>query len=160
MNPDARKRRFEDDDDNFSTHSRSRSRTPSPSAGYPDYSSDDNIYEDSEFLPDEQKEANKAYKKIMTSNFNPVYVKRVFEGLDPIPKGVLHQKFLNKNERYDVRKRVFEKATEVNGNVKAVLQVIDEDFKASTSQPEAEAPVPNSSSSSSSSWYGFGGPRK
>ena len=98
----------------------------------------------------------------MTSNFNAVYVKRVWEGLDPIPKGILHQKFLNKKDRYDARKRQFEKATEVNGNVKSVLKLVDEDFKASTSEPEPPAPNSSSSysSSSSSNWYGFGGARK
>jgi hypothetical protein len=136
MNPDrdrdAKKRKL--------THSDSgsdRSRSPSPRKSP--------IDEDA--LTDNRESARKAYEKLMKINCdNPVVVRRVFKDLDPIPKGMLEQMFMDADEEYNLRVEEFTADTRINAKVKTILAAIDPD-----QQPTEASTATTTSTSSSSS---------
>ena len=77
---------------------------------------------------------------------NPVVVRRVFKDLDPIPKGMLEQMFMDADEEYNLRVEEFTADTRINAKVKTILAAIDPD-----QQPTEASTATTTTTSSSSS---------
>ena len=115
MNPDAKKRGRTSYGGTTSDNDSLRSRSPST------HGSDDEMAFSSNHI-----DAERAYNRLMKSNCSDAqFVRKIFDRLDPIPRGILHQMVLDNDEEYNHKCEVFAEATRINGKTKSILLAVE-----------------------------------